>query len=57
MTACPTPDKRGYRTRLDALIALASTQRKRTSSREETRAYHCPCGRWHLTSKAKDGAR
>lgn len=41
-----------YRDRLGALMALASTQRARSSGREERRAYRCPdCKGWHLTSR------
>jgi len=50
---CPTPGKTLYHSKLDAKIALASTQRSRKSSREETRVYRCPCGGWHLTSHPK----
>lgn len=46
--------KRRCRDRLGALMALANTQRSRSSRREECRAYHCPdCHGWHLTSKAR----
>ena len=41
-----------YRTRLDAKIALASTQQSRNSKREESRVYWCQeCKSLHLTSK------
>jgi len=56
-TACPTPGKAAYSSRLEAKIALASTQRSRASRREESRAYRCPCGRWHLTSHPKAGTK
>ena len=40
-----------YSDRVDALIALLSTQRARGSKREECRVYACPkCCGWHLTS-------
>ena len=40
-----------YRTKLDAKLALASTQRSRNPRREERRYYRCPaCKGWHLTS-------
>lgn len=46
--------KKRYPTRVDALLALASTSRKRHTRREkdEKRAYECErCGKWHLTSQ------
>jgi hypothetical protein len=45
-----------YRTRVDALLALARIQRRDSSGREkqEQRAYHCSrCFGWHLTSRPK----
>jgi len=43
--------KRGYKTRVDALLALVSTQRSKSNNREEKDVYQCPyCRRWHLTS-------
>ena len=50
--------KRGYPSRVEAMIALASTQaaairhRKhhKQHDRQEQRVYKCQCGRWHLTS-------
>lgn len=43
-----------YRTKLDAMIALASTQRSQETKREERRFYRCPdCRGWHLTSQKK----
>ena len=52
---CPTPWKRAYRDEIAAKLALASAQHKDGSRRPatETRAYRCPCGRWHLTSTKK----
>lgn len=45
------PRKIRYRTKLDAKLALASTQRSRNPRREERRYYRCPaCKGWHLTS-------
>lgn len=45
------PRKIRYRTKLDAKLALASTQRSRNPRREEHRYYRCPaCKGWHLTS-------
>ena len=44
-------EKRRFRTRLDAMMALAWTQRRDTGER---RLYRCPiCKGWHLTSQAK----
>jgi len=48
---CPTPRKVGYRSRVDAVIALWHTSTSDDDRRHEKRAYRCPCGRWHLTSK------
>jgi len=46
--------KRRYRSKLDAKIALASTQAGHSSRREECRFYRCPsCFGWHLTSKKR----
>jgi hypothetical protein len=50
MPRCPTPKKRGFRNELDAKLALLSTQRSRSSRRDENRLYQCPCGRWHLST-------
>ena len=45
------PRKIRYRTKLDAKLARASTQRSRNPRREERRYYRCPaCKGWHLTS-------
>lgn len=46
--------KTRYRTRIDALIALARIQRRDNPKRSktETRPYRCGrCHGWHLTSK------
>lgn len=51
MNKCKTGKAR-YKDELDAKIALASTQRSRTKSHQESRVYKCPfCRGWHLTSK------
>lgn len=51
-TKCCT--KRGYKDRIDALLALADTQRR---GRDEIRAYRCHrCKDWHLTSEAHKDA-
>lgn len=50
---CPTPRKVSYRDRYQALLALAVLARQDKPGHTETRAYRCPCGRWHLTSKEK----
>ncbi|UGL61954.1 hypothetical protein SEA_EASTWEST_71 [Arthrobacter phage EastWest] len=44
-----------YATKLDALIELASIQRRDNPRRRkmEKRAYFCACGSWHLTSQEK----
>ena len=49
-----TCTKRRYRTRVDALIALAAIQGRDDArrSKTESRAYRCPtCHGWHLTSR------
>lgn len=47
--------KRGYRTELDAKIALASTQRAKSNMRDECRVYyHSVCRQWHLSSLKKE---
>lgn len=44
--------KRRYKDKLEAKIALASTQRSKSSMRAETRVYwHRQCRAYHLTSK------
>lgn len=48
-----TCKKRTYRTELDAKIALASTQRAKSSERSENRVYRCGCGKYHLSSQPK----
>lgn len=46
--ACPTPEKRSYGTR-EAAVFFARA--------DGLRAYRCPCGGWHLSSKPKRGQR
>ena len=49
-----TCHKRRYRSRVDALLALATIQARDDTRRgkTESRAYRCPdCRRWHLTSQ------
>lgn len=48
MKACPTPEKRSYDSR-DAAVFFARA--------DGLRAYRCPCGAWHLSSKVKPGTR
>lgn len=50
---CPTPGKHRFRDRIAAELALATIHRKDKASRpkRERRAYPCPCGGWHLTSR------
>lgn len=48
--------KRRYRSRVDALLALARIQYRDSSNRDkrEQRAYRCSrCFGWHLTSRQK----
>ena len=49
---CPTPKKYAYRTRGEAQATLRRQWRQpRPGKHLPTRAYHCPCGAWHLSSK------
>lgn len=50
---CPTPWKQSYRDHIAAKLGLSEIQRKGKQGHEERRAYHCPCGKFHLTSKPK----
>lgn len=46
---CPTPEKAAY-------PSEAAAKKRRSLARwigRRMRAYHCPCGRWHLTKEAK----
>jgi hypothetical protein len=45
---CPTPQKKVYDSR-EAAIFFARA--------DGLRAYQCPCGRWHLSSKVRHGKR
>lgn len=57
--ACPTPHKAAYKDHKHAIEGLRSTQRagfrglviNGKTRRAELRAYPCPCGRFHLSSK------
>lgn len=58
---CPTPSKQSYP---DPESADAELARIRSSMdlnllppglRIPSRVYHCPCGRWHLTSRPHAG--
>lgn len=55
MTRCR---KFRYPDEVAARLALAKIARqdKAYRAKTETRAYHCPCGAWHLTSQARGGA-
>lgn len=49
---CPTPKKIAYPSRGEAHASLSHQwQRPRPGKRLPTRAYHCSCGAWHLTTK------
>lgn len=58
------PDKKRYKTKLDADIDLASIQASRSRQRKKsfaqdppTRSYRCGiCSGWHLTGQEKRGA-
>ena len=41
---CPTPEKISFRSRLDALLYIATTEITLVP-------YQCRCGMWHNTSK------
>lgn len=49
--ACPTPDKVGFRTQTAAQHQAFVAARKFGPAR----AYLCPCGHWHVTSKRAFG--
>lgn len=51
MTDCPTPQKVAHPTRQQADRALGRAWRQGRNAHLPCRAYHCPCGMWHLTSK------
>lgn len=48
---CPRPDKKKHPTRWHAENALTRAWRTGRNKHLPTRAYHCRCGAWHLTSK------
>lgn len=51
---CDKTGKRGYASKLDCLTVLARTSKAKAMCR----AFYCRhCGRWHLTSQEKRGAR
>jgi hypothetical protein len=47
--ACPTPAKRGFASKHDALAK--ATKVARAFRYVPVRTYRCPCGSWHLTSQ------
>lgn len=49
--SCPTPSKRKFQDRIAAELRLSTLRGRGVKSGELQRAYHCPCGGWHLTSK------
>ncbi len=51
---CPTPTKKAYKDRIAALFAMSQIKTRSPSHKEESRAYECTCGKWHLTAK-KEG--
>jgi hypothetical protein len=51
---CPTPTKKAYPERIDAMLALLAIQHEREwrgDPKIEVAAYECVCGRHHLTSQ------
>lgn len=49
---CPTPNKHAYPNREQAHASLRRQWRQpRPGKHLPTRAYRCPCGAWHLSSK------
>ncbi|MBN9607839.1 MAG: hypothetical protein BGO26_10220 [Actinobacteria bacterium 69-20] len=54
---CPTPWKVRYRNGVTAKIALTKLDRQDKDGHHEVRAYRCPCGGWHLTSKRERSKR
>lgn len=58
-STCPTPHKRSYPSKNHARNALHKTWRtgyRGGQHKLPLRIYHCPCGKWHLTSKEWKGA-
>lgn len=50
---CPSR-KIGYRDKIAAQMALASTGASSSSRRDEKRIYRCPdCSAWHMTSQGR----
>lgn len=45
---CSTPKKEAYESRSAAMFFARA---------RGLRAYRCPCGKWHLSSKGMDGLR
>lgn len=50
---CPTPHKRKHTNREQAEAVISRMWREGRNQRLPVRAYHCPCGMWHTTSKPK----
>lgn len=54
---CPTPDKLRFKTRAKADRNMHDFWRRRHRGRDAatwpSRSYLCPCGYWHLTTKAR----
>lgn len=49
---CPTPGKKAHPTQMQAENAMRRQWRNPRPGRTHAiRAYHCPCGKWHLTHK------
>lgn len=48
-TPCPKPEKRAYRTQLQAIAAALGSSR--TYGGAGMRAYRCRCGAWHVTHR------
>lgn len=47
---CPTPNKRGYRTREGARRHMWSLLSRKGTARDwrHLHTYRCPCGKWHV---------
>ena len=43
---CPTPEKKSYEDKRAAVFFAQA---------DGLRAYQCPCGKWHLSSREKPG--
>lgn len=52
MTACPTPDKRAYRSKAKANKFQRRTRPPLGEKKDRLWPYQCVCGAWHLTHQS-----